>query len=166
MLSFVASFFPSIQSVHPIMPWVTEDEPRLLPHRSLKIWQLHSRPLLDKHPFGGKISLVSAAADTLVQGWCFFPIPHVIKLFHDRVEDQPCTIPPLELKTTYVLRTKFSILDEVTPFVAPCPPQGTGTITLAPTFGSFTLLEPVSLVKLFTLFILEWILLVFRVWTE
>jgi hypothetical protein len=31
---------------------------------------------------------------------------------------------------------------------------------------SFTLGEPVSLVKVFRLFRLEWIVLVFRVWTE
>ncbi len=47
-------------------------------------------------------------------------------------------------------------------FVGPCPP--TGTITLDPTFESFTLLrtnftlgEPVSLVKVFRVFRLEWI---------
>jgi len=48
-----------------------------------------------------------------------------------------------------------------TPFVGPCP-VGAGTIAFDPTFGSFTLLktgftlgEPVSLVKVFRLFILE-----------
>jgi hypothetical protein len=48
------------------------------------------------------------------------------------------------------------------------------TITLDPTFGSFTLLEPVlhqvgelvSLVKVFRPFRLEQIVLVFRVWTQ
>ncbi len=39
-------------------------------------------------------------------------------------------------------------------------------IALDPTFGSFTLLEPVSLVKVFRLFRLERIFLVFRVWTQ
>jgi hypothetical protein len=34
-------------------------------------------------------------------------------------------------------------------------PTGAGTIALDPTFGSFTLLEPVSLVKVFRLFRLE-----------
>jgi hypothetical protein len=48
-------------------------------------------------------------------------------------------------------------------------PTGTGTIALDPTFGSFILLEPVSLgelvslVKVFRLFRLEWIVMVFRV---
>jgi hypothetical protein len=45
-------------------------------------------------------------------------------------------------------------------------PIGTGTIALDPTFGSFTFLEPVSLVKVFRLFILERIVLVFRLWTQ
>jgi hypothetical protein len=51
-------------------------------------------------------------------------------------------------------------------------PIGTGTIALDPTFGSFTLLEPVSpgeavlLVKVFRMFILEWIVLVLRLWTQ
>ncbi len=46
-------------------------------------------------------------------------------------------------------------------------PTGTGTITFNPTFGSFTLLEPISYwVKVFRLFRLEWIFLVFRVWTQ
>jgi hypothetical protein len=40
---------------------------------------------------------------------------------------------------------------------------GTGTIALDPTFGSFTLLEPVSLMKVFKL---EQIFLVLRVWTH
>ncbi len=51
--------------------------------------------------------------------------------------------------------------------------SGTGTIALDPTFGSFTLLrtsftlgELVSLVKVFKLFRLEQIVLVFRVWTQ
>jgi len=54
---------------------------------------------------------------------------------------------------------------------------GHGTMALDPTFGSFTLLEPVStsfrlgelvvsLVKVLRLFRLEWIVLVFRVWTQ
>jgi hypothetical protein len=44
---------------------------------------------------------------------------------------------------------------------------GTGTITLDPTLGSFTLLgERVPLVKVFRLFRLERIVLVFRVWTQ
>jgi hypothetical protein len=49
-----------------------------------------------------------------------------------------------------------------------------GTITFDPSLGSFTLLELVShyvnelvsLVKVFRLFRLEWIVLVFRVWTH
>ncbi len=46
-------------------------------------------------------------------------------------------------------------------------PTGTGTMSLDPTFGSFALLEPVShLVKVFRLFRLERIVLVFRVWTQ
>jgi hypothetical protein len=45
-------------------------------------------------------------------------------------------------------------------------PTGTGTIALDSTFGSFTLLEPVSLVKMFRLFRLDQIFWVFRVWTQ
>jgi hypothetical protein len=52
-------------------------------------------------------------------------------------------------------------------------PTGTGTIAFDPkkerkdpTFGSFTLLQPVSLVKVFRLFILERIFLVLRVWRK
>jgi len=52
-------------------------------------------------------------------------------------------------------------------------PIGTGIIALDPTFGSFYLIktgftidEPVSLVKVFRLFRLERIFLVFRVWTQ
>jgi hypothetical protein len=45
-------------------------------------------------------------------------------------------------------------------------PTGTGPIALDPTFESFTLLEPVSLMKVFRLFRLERIFLVFRVWTQ
>jgi hypothetical protein len=52
-------------------------------------------------------------------------------------------------------------------------PTGTGTIALDQTFGSFTLFrtgftlgESVSSVKVFRLFRLEWIYLVFRVWTQ
>ncbi len=51
-------------------------------------------------------------------------------------------------------------------------PTGTWTITLDPTFESFTLLlgftlgEPVSLMKGFRLLQLERIFLVFRVWTQ
>jgi hypothetical protein len=40
-------------------------------------------------------------------------------------------------------------------FVGPSPPTGTGTITFHPTFGSFTLLEPVFVVKVFRLFRLK-----------
>jgi len=48
---------------------------------------------------------------------------------------------------------------------------GSGTLAFDPTFGSFTFLESVScnvvsLVKVFRLFRLEWIVLVFRVWTQ
>jgi hypothetical protein len=57
-------------------------------------------------------------------------------------------------------------------FLGPCP-VGAGTIALDPTFGSFTLIrtsftlgEPVSLVKVFKLFRLEHIVLVFGVWTQ
>jgi hypothetical protein len=51
-------------------------------------------------------------------------------------------------------------------FIVNCV-TGTGTIALDPTFGSFTLLgESDSLVKVFRLFRLEWIFLVFRVWTQ
>jgi hypothetical protein len=129
------------------MPWVTEDEPRLLPHRSLKIWQLHNRPLLDKHPFCGKISPVSAAAETLVQGWCFFPIPHVIKLFHDRFEDQPMhySSTRIEDQSPMFFVQNFQNQMKSPPLLGPAVTgTGTGTIALAPTFGSFTLLEPVS----------------------
>jgi len=45
-------------------------------------------------------------------------------------------------------------------------PTGTGTIALDPTFGSFTLLELVSWVKVFRLFRSEQIVLLFRVWTQ
>ncbi len=43
---------------------------------------------------------------------------------------------------------------------------GTGTITLDPTFGGFTLGELVSLMKVFRLVRLKRIFLVFRVWTQ
>ncbi len=53
------------------------------------------------------------------------------------------------------------------PFLLGPGPTGTGTITFNPTFGSFTLLEPISYwVKVFRLVRLEWIFLVFRVWTQ
>ncbi len=46
-------------------------------------------------------------------------------------------------------------------------PTGTGTMALDPTFGSFTLLEPVThLVNVFRLFRLKRIVLVFTVWTQ
>jgi hypothetical protein len=58
-------------------------------------------------------------------------------------------------------------------FVGQFGSVGAGIITLDPTFGSFTLLEPVftldepdSLVKVFRLFRLEWIFFVFKVWTQ
>ncbi len=88
------------------------------------------------------------------------------------LKTNPCTIPPLELKTTHVLCTKFSKLDEVTPFVAPCAHRdrdyniGSNFWKFYLIRTGFTLGEPVSLVKVFRLFRLEWILLVFRVWTE
>jgi hypothetical protein len=44
--------------------------------------------------------------------------------------------------------------------------EGAGTIALDPTFGSFTSSELVSLVKVFRLFELEWIVFVFREWTQ
>ncbi len=51
-------------------------------------------------------------------------------------------------------------------FVGPGPTE-TGTTTFNPTFVSFTLLEPILYwVKVFRLFRLEWIFLVFRVWTQ
>ncbi len=44
------------------------------------------------------------------------------------------------------------------PYLLGPGPTGTGTIIFNPTFGSFTLLEPVSYwVKVFRLFQLEWI---------
>ncbi len=50
-------------------------------------------------------------------------------------------------------------------FVGPAP-TGTRTMALDPTFESFTLGELVSLMKVFRLVRLEWIFLVFRVWTQ
>jgi hypothetical protein len=56
---------------------------------------------------------------------------------------------------------------EPAPSVCWALPPGTGTMALDPTFGSLTLLEPVFLVKVFRLFKLERIFLVFsRVWTQ
>ncbi len=67
--------------------------------------------------------------------------------------------PPLTCKTTL--------------FLLGLAPVGAGTIALDPTFGSFYLItisltsgERVSLMKVFRLFRLEWIVLVFRVWMD
>ncbi len=66
-----------------------------------------------------------------------------------------------------------NLLDKVSLLFCALAPTGTGTIPFDPTFGSFTLLEPVfilgelvSLMKVFRMFRLEWILVVFRVWTQ
>ncbi len=91
-------------------------------------------------PFGGKISLVSAAAETLVQGWCFSPISHVIKVFHDRVEDQPMHYSSIRIEDW----PPMFFVQKFQPHLLRPAPTGTGTTALAPTFGSSTLLEPVS----------------------
>ncbi len=79
-------------------------------------------------------------------GWSFYF--HENPTFGSSFEDQI----QVNLRLTVVLVT----------FLGPDP----GTIALDPTFGSFTLLEPVSLVKVFRLFRLEWMFLVLRVWTQ
>jgi hypothetical protein len=72
------------------------------------------------------------------------------------------------LYTYYTYYTAHISKIHKTQFNSPAPiGTRTGTIALDPTSGTvFTLGEPVSLVKVFRLFRLEWIVLVFRVWTQ
>jgi hypothetical protein len=64
-----------------------------------------------------------------------------------------------------LLAGSFEPGDYIAMFLGPAL-TGTCTMALDPTYGSFTLLEPVSLVKVFRLFRSERIFLVFKEWTQ